>query len=147
MAKKGKNFVEEVKTTGEELAAVRLEIRSREERWKEETDHLYQREKALKEKMLEDLRGAGLASLKVSNGETFSISKTFDYRIINPIAYDTYARENRCVRVDSTAVKQRIRKAVEAGEKLDFLELTERETISIRSPKKEKPEAGEAEAE
>lgn len=132
-----KPTIETVKKAGEELAKVRAEIRTIEERQRAETEALYLREKALKEEMLVGLKAVGLASFKASSGEAYSISKTFDFEVTNPIAYEDWARDNRCVRVDATAAKQRIRKAVEAGAELPFIKTTERETISIRAAKKE----------
>lgn len=132
-----KPSIESVKTTGELLAEVRAEIRIFEERKVLEAGDMFDREKLLKEKLLADLKSVGLASFKAASGETYSITKTFDYSITNPIAYDKYARDNRCVRVDATAMKQRIRAAVGKGEELSFIDIRPRETISIRSPKKE----------
>jgi len=138
-----KPTIDTMKKTGEELAAVRAELRGREEKWKEETDHLYEREAELKAKLLADLDGVGLASFKSSSGEMYSISQGQEFQVVNPIALDAWARTNRCVAIDKKALKSRLLDAFKKGQLPDFVKAVPKKTISIKGPKKEKEEAAD----
>lgn len=129
------NYIQKMNERAEELSKVRAEIRVREEKWKEETDHLFARERELKESLLDDLQSIGLSSVKVASGESYFISKTHDFEIKNPLQYDSWARDQRCVRIDKLLVKQRLNAALKKGELPEFVQPVERETISVRQAK------------
>lgn len=143
MAKKklsAKEHMDLLKEKAARLAEVRSLIGTREEAFKKETDDLYSEEKALREEILLGLKGVGLNSIRTDAGESYAITRTQDFVPTNPIAYEQWARDNRCVRVDARIAKQRLRDLFKKGEVPSFIEVQERETISIRSPKKETPD-------
>ena len=139
MAKKklsAKEEVELMNTSAERLAYVRSQIRSREERFKEETDEFYLEEKQLREDILLGLRTMGLKSVGTSSGESYYISKTNDFEVTNPLEYENWARAERCVTVDKKAVRQRLTALLKAGNIMPtFVKVNERETINVRSAK------------
>lgn len=142
MAKKkvdAKDFIAAMNASAENLYAVRLRIRTKEERFKQETDADYAEEKALKADILAALKTIGLSSVKTAAGESYSISHTHDFVVKNPIAYDGWVKDHRFVREDKVLVKQGLTKALKEGTLPEFVEAVPRETISVRAPKADKP--------
>lgn len=130
-------FVSEMNKVAEKLSKTRDEIRTREESWKKETDQLFADEKALKELLLQNLKTIGLQSVKVASGESYYISTTNDFKFPDPLVEEKWARENRCVRIDRTVLKQHLREAYKKDELPEGVEVTERETINVRKAKED----------
>lgn len=138
MAKKtttdhAKTFMAEMNTLAEELYVVRQGLNTREERFKEETSTLYEKEAVLKADLLERLKAVGLTSVKVSSGDTWFISKRPVVDVKNELALQAWAIDQKLVKPDQDKIKARLKDMV--AEKVDlptFLGLSDRETISIR---------------
>lgn len=140
MAKKkidAKEYIGAMNATAERLSEVRKALNTREEEFKKLTDALYAEERSLKEELIIALRHVGLSSVKTSAGENYSITKGYSFIVKNELQFDAWAREQRIVRVDKTLANQRFRKLVKEGALPEFVEAEERDTISIRSPKKD----------
>lgn len=140
MTKKKLSAREEIdllNSKAERLAEVRKIIRTTEERFKQETDSVYAEEKELKSELLLGLKMVGLSSVKTTAGDSYFISRKNDFIIINPLEADKYARDERCVRIDKRILDQRLARALKEGQLPGFVKAEERETISVRSAKKE----------
>ena len=134
------DYVASMKAKAEELAGVRLELGSREARFKEETAVLYEREAALKGELMENLKTLGLSSIKASTGESYAITRVPTFKFTNPIAEDAWARSHQCTTIDRKTLAVKLKLAFERKELPTEVEVGERETISIRKPKSPKPD-------
>lgn len=132
-----KEEIDLMNKSAERLSYVRGQIRSREERFKEETDALFVEERALREDLLVGLKMMGLSSVRTSSGDSYVLAKTHDFEISNPLAFETWARDNRCVTIDKRAAKQRLLASFKEGTLPEFAKPVDKETISVRSAKKE----------
>lgn len=143
MAKKKLSAREEVNLMNqiaERLSAVRRLINNHEERFKQETDELYREEKQLREDILLGLKTMGLSSVRTESGESYFIAHTYDFEITDPLAYEVWARENRCVSIDKRLAKQRLLALSKEDQVPAFANPVPRDTINVRSPKKENNE-------
>lgn len=137
MPKKKKSDIELLNETAERLQQIRLRIKTAEERHKAETNDDYALEKELKSEILLGMKAVGIASVRVTAGDTYSVSLTHDFRATNPIAEEAWAREQRCTSVDRSLLKARYKDALKKNALPDFVEAIPRETISIRAAKKD----------
>lgn len=140
MAKKKTSAKEQValiNSSAERLSEVRKLINTREERFKEETDALYAEEKQLKADVLLGLKDIGLVSVRTEGGDSYYISKTQDFIPKNPLAYEKWAKESGLVRIDSSMAKTKLRELLKKDQVPDFIEVRPRETISVKTAKKE----------
>lgn len=131
-------FVGKMNDRAERLSVVRALINDRDEEYKRQTEALFTEEKELKEGLLEDLKTLGLSSVKVSSGDAYVISHKKDFIINDPIAANSWAKQNNCARVDKRILDTRLGEMLKKGDELPaFVEVSERETISIRKAKED----------
>lgn len=126
-------YISDMNGRAEELHRVRMDLKTREERYKQETDDLFKRESELREQLLEDLKVIGLKSIKVAAGDAYFISKRTKYLAKSVIHFESWARENNLVKIDNDMVKTYLGRVESHGEQLpDFIERVESESISVR---------------
>lgn len=145
LAELTREFIEkEVQPKAERLAEVRALLDDREERFKKETDELYQEEANLKALLLGKLKEAGMTQVKVKNGNTVGIIPSKRIEVLNEAAALVWAAKNMLVSINKTLVKSKLNDMMKANEPLpEFVRLEEGESISIKKPK---PAATETEA-
>jgi len=144
MATKKKTDIQLLNEMAERLQQVRMNIKTAEARFKAETDADYTAEKELKAELVLGMKKIGIKSVGVIDGDTYALTKTHDFVTNNPIAEMEWAKTQRVLRIDRTLIKQRYRDALKKNELPDFVEAVPRETISIRTAKKDKDTKEEA---
>lgn len=133
-----KSFFDEMNKLAEELYAVRMNLRTREEKFDAETKTLYDEEALLKKELIERLKSVNLSSVKVSNGDAWYISKRPGVVVLNEALFNRWALENRLAKPDLDLVKARLKTMVKEGKELpSMVEFIVQDTISIRKAKNE----------
>ena len=137
LAELTREFIDkEVQPKAERLAEVRSLLDDREERFKKETDELYQEEANLKALLLGKLKEAGMTQVRVKNGNTVGIIPSKRVEILSEAAALVWAAKNMLVSINKTLVKTKLNDMMKANEQLpDFIRLEEGESISIKKPK------------
>lgn len=137
LAEMTKEFIDkEVQPKAERLAEVRALLDDREERFKKETNDLYEEEGVLKALLLGKLKEAGMTSVKVKNGNTVAIIPSKRVEILSEADALLWAAKNMLVSINKSLVKTKLNAMMEANEKLpDFIRLEEGESVSIKKPK------------
>lgn len=128
-----KDFVSEMNAKAEELYVVRQNLNTREERFKKETDELYMQEAALKAELLTSMKAVGLKSVKVSNGDSFIISKRPAIEVLNESSFNLWAIKQKLVKPDLEKIKAHLKSLVKMGKELPLsVEFTNRDSVSVR---------------
>lgn len=126
----------EVQPKAERLAEVRSLLDTREERFKVETNDLYEEEKVLKELLLGKLKEAGMTSVKVKNGNTVAIIPSKRVEILNEPLALKWAAEHMLVSFNKTLMKSKLNEMMDNKYPLPaFVRLEEGESVSIKKPK------------
>jgi len=86
----------------------------------------------LQASLIAALKGAGMASVKLESGETYSKSSRKGFEIVNEPHALKWAVENMAVSIDKRIVAQKLKDASEIPE---CFKVVESEYISIRSSK------------
>ena len=137
LAELTREFIEkEVQPKAERLAEVRSLLDDREERFKKETDDLYQEEALLKALLLGKLKEAGMTQVKVKNGNTVGIIPSKRIEVLDETMALVWAAKNMLVSINKTLVKSKLNEMMKANEPLpEFVRLEEGESVSVKKPK------------
>lgn len=131
-----KSFVKEMNDMAEELYQVRVSLNTQEERFKRETDDLYNKEAFIKAQLLERLKAVGLKSVKVSSGDSWFISKKIGVSVLNELSFNAWATKNKLVKPDIEKAKDFLKKMIENKKELPpCVEFVDKDSISIRKSK------------
>jgi len=124
--------IKEIKLLAESLAAVRRDIKVREEEADKELLPLKEMRDKTQAELLKALTGEGLSSIKTESGENYSRSVRKGIAVTNTVRALQWARENGAYAVDLRLVAQKLKDAEEMPAGFSRVET---EFISIRGVK------------
>jgi len=89
----------------------------------------------LKTEVLAGLKLVGLSSVKLRDGNSYAKTKTTRFEILNPLAFEGWARAKKYTIVDRALAKQRLQNLAQKNALPAFAKAIPGETISYRSKK------------
>lgn len=121
-----------IKEKSERLYQVRRELAALDEAHKKATEGLNIEKDVLQREVIEEMEAIGVASLKVSSGDTFTKAIRRSVAVTNPLVGLVWAKENNAVSIDSRLIAQKVKDGVTLP---DAFEVRETPYISVRKAK------------
>ncbi len=134
----GSIVIKRITEKAERLAELRAAINTLEEDAKKRVEGLKQERDAIQQELIDSLKKEGLATIKTSAGESYTLAKRKGISIVNEIFALKWAMENRAVSINRILVAQKLK---DAKEMPSGFEAIESEYISVRKPKANPAEA------
>ena len=125
-------IIKRITEKAEQLYTLRRQIEAKEEENRQTLEALKLERDAIQTALLADLTKNGLASIKVSSGDSFIRQSRKSIEITSPHLAFEWAIKNRTVSIDKTLVSQILKTLDKVPE---GFEVTEREYISVRKAK------------
>lgn len=126
------SVIKRIQDNAEKLSELRKAISAREESNKVELEALKVNRDALQALLIADMNKNGLASIKVSSGDTFSKSVRKGIEVVDETRAFKWAIDNFAVSINKVLVAQKLK---DASDMPDCFKTIETEFISVRSNK------------
>lgn len=126
-------IIKRIQDNAEKLYAIRKQIATIEEESKKSLETLKVERDAIQTVLLAEMGKNGLASMKVSSGETFARQTRKSIEVVNEVGALKWALENKCYSLNKIVANQILKDAKEIPDCFDVIET---EFISVRKPTK-----------
>ena len=132
-------FMRELSGKAELLHKARKAIDAIKARHERELEAHFAKISKLKAEVLTGLKVVGLSSVKLRSGDAYYKTTSTTFEIKNPIAFDSWARQNRFVRIDREMSKRKLQTLAQKNDLPEWAIAKPVETIGFRNkPKKKK---------